>query len=103
MGITFGDHLIDSGYHDITPEQEREIEADRVRAARSRLAENLSSFDAEAAFELSNEGERADLWTEIDVNVEDLRTVLACVCPQGCYRPGDCDGSCTHPKPTEKP
>ncbi len=27
MGITYGDHLIDSGYHDITPEQEREIEA----------------------------------------------------------------------------
>ncbi|MGY3359718.1 hypothetical protein ACVWZK_006381 [Bradyrhizobium sp. GM0.4] len=27
MGITFGDHLIDSGYYDITPEQEREIEA----------------------------------------------------------------------------
>lgn len=27
MGITFGDHLIDSGHHDITPEQEREIEA----------------------------------------------------------------------------
>jgi hypothetical protein len=26
MGITFGDHLIDSG-HDITPSQEREIEA----------------------------------------------------------------------------
>lgn len=25
MGITFGDYLIDSGYHDITPEQEREI------------------------------------------------------------------------------
>lgn len=25
MGITFGDHLIDSGYHDITPEQEREL------------------------------------------------------------------------------
>jgi len=24
MGITFGDHLIDSGHHDITPEQERE-------------------------------------------------------------------------------
>jgi hypothetical protein len=29
MGITFGDHLIDSGYHDITPEQEREIEEAR--------------------------------------------------------------------------
>ena len=27
MGITFGDHLIDSGYYDITPAQEREIEA----------------------------------------------------------------------------
>jgi hypothetical protein len=25
--ITFGDYLIDSGYHDITPEQERELEA----------------------------------------------------------------------------
>lgn len=25
MGITYGDHLIDSGHHDITPEQEREI------------------------------------------------------------------------------
>lgn len=27
MGITYGDHLIDSGYYDITPEQERELEA----------------------------------------------------------------------------
>lgn len=27
MGITYGDYLIDSGYHDISPEQEREIEA----------------------------------------------------------------------------
>lgn len=27
MGITFGDYLIDCGYHDITSEQEREIEA----------------------------------------------------------------------------
>lgn len=26
MAITFGDYLIDSGYYDITPEQEREIE-----------------------------------------------------------------------------
>ena len=25
MGITYGDHLIDSGYYDITPEQEREV------------------------------------------------------------------------------
>ena len=27
MAITFEDYLIDSGYYDITPEQEREIEA----------------------------------------------------------------------------
>ena len=27
MGITYGDYLIDSGAHDIAPEQEREIEA----------------------------------------------------------------------------
>lgn len=27
MGITYGDYLIDSGYYDITAEQEREIEA----------------------------------------------------------------------------
>lgn len=27
MGITYGDHLIDSGHHDITTKQEREIEA----------------------------------------------------------------------------
>lgn len=27
MAITFGDYLIDAGYRDITPEQEREIEA----------------------------------------------------------------------------
>lgn len=27
MGITFGDHLVDSGHHDITPEQEHELEA----------------------------------------------------------------------------
>lgn len=36
MGITYGDHLIDSGYHDITPEQEREIEA-REECARRGL------------------------------------------------------------------
>lgn len=30
MGITYGDYLIDSGYYDITPEQEREIEMRRA-------------------------------------------------------------------------
>jgi len=36
MGITFGDYLIDSGYHDITPEQERELDA-REECARRGL------------------------------------------------------------------
>jgi len=34
MSITFGDYLIDSGYYDITPEQEREIEASEECARR---------------------------------------------------------------------
>lgn len=38
MGITYGDHLIDTGYHDITPEQEREIEARREIKAREECA-----------------------------------------------------------------
>jgi hypothetical protein len=36
MGITFSDYLVDSGYHDVTPEQEREIEA-REECARRGL------------------------------------------------------------------
>ena len=36
MGITFGDHLIDSGHYEITPEQEREMEA-REECARRGL------------------------------------------------------------------
>jgi hypothetical protein len=36
MSITYGDHLIDIGYYDITPEQEREIEA-REECARRGL------------------------------------------------------------------
>lgn len=53
-----------------------EVQHTKALEAIARLKENLASFDSEAAFELANEGERADLWTEIDVNVEDLRTIL---------------------------
>ena len=48
----------------------------RLREAEARLRENLRSFDLEVEFQLSNEGERADLWTDIDVNIDDLRTLL---------------------------
>lgn len=43
MGITFGDHLIDSGYHDITAEQEREREAREECARRGIDPDGISS------------------------------------------------------------
>lgn len=49
MGITFGDHLIDSGHHDITPEQEREIEA-REECARRGLDPDDDAADAVAVW-----------------------------------------------------
>jgi hypothetical protein len=48
-----------------------------VANAARRLQEQLDDFDREVADELENEGERADLWDDIDVSVSDLRTVLA--------------------------
>lgn len=45
MAITYGDYLIDSGYHDITPEQEREIEA-REECARRGLDPDDYAADA---------------------------------------------------------
>lgn len=45
MGITYGDYLIDSGYYDITPEQEREIEA-REECARRGLDPDDYAADA---------------------------------------------------------
>ncbi|MBZ9973462.1 hypothetical protein LB517_27925 [Mesorhizobium sp. BR1-1-12] len=44
MGITFGDHLIDIGYNDITPEQEREIEA-REECARRGIDPDANCAD----------------------------------------------------------
>jgi len=42
----------------------------------TRLRAQLAEFDAEVAAELGAECERADLWTEIEVNVDDLRAIL---------------------------
>lgn len=55
--------------------------AGAIEAAVKRLHENLASFYAEVQSELSTQGERADMWEEIDVNVEDLRAVLAALAP----------------------
>ncbi len=56
MGITYGDHLTDIGYHDITPEQEREIEA-REECARRGIDPNeiCSDGGVEAWMVVDNE------------------------------------------------
>ena len=128
MGITYGDHLVDSGYYDITPEQEREIEA---REECERLSNEL---DPEIGFPSDDLLRRIHLDIEtrgrknqaFAVSVHHRNIVLsavaralrnrdlswegwlmACGWPSGsgtceCYRPGDCDGSCTHPPLSEK-
>jgi hypothetical protein len=106
MGITFGDHLIDSGYHDITPEQEREIEA-REECARHGIDPDEICADGGVT-----------AWMVMDQDLVRARSVTCATCedtgeivwhhPEGgpsveacpdCYQPGDCDGSCTHPEP----
>jgi hypothetical protein len=84
MGITFGDHLIDSGYRDITAEQEREIEDQRFRKERAsmtdeRLLANPYEIDGTeyelwcdryGNWALVRDGEDADLtkFTEQQIN-----------------------------------
>lgn len=47
MGITYGDHLINIGANDITPEQEREIEA---REECARLGLDPDDYAADGVF-----------------------------------------------------
>ncbi len=82
MGITYGDHLIDSGYYDITPEQEREIWA---REECKRRGIDPDEICADGGIEA---------WMVVAQEAMP-------VCPHDCYRPGDCDGSCTHPEPSD--
>lgn len=66
MAITFGDYLIDSGYRDITPEQERKVE----EMSEERLLANPYEVDGTEYelwcdgyrnWRLIREGEEADL------------------------------------------
>jgi hypothetical protein len=50
---------------------------EKVANAARRLQEQIDDFDRDVADELESEGERADLWDDIDVSVKDLRTVLS--------------------------
>ena len=84
MAITFGDHLIDSGYHDITPEKEREIWA-REECKRRGIDPDEICADG-----------GVDAWMVVALEVMPL-------CPHDCFRPGDCDGSCTHTLPAASP
>jgi hypothetical protein len=58
------------------PERPKE-ETGKLAEARRRMQEKLDYFDAEVAEEIANENERADLWMDIEVLVDDLRTVLS--------------------------
>jgi len=64
MGITFGDYLIDSGHYDITPEQEREIEA-REECARRGLNPDDDAADG------------VQVWMVVDQEMRQRRT---CTC-----------------------
>lgn len=89
MGITYGDYLIYSGYHDITPEQEREIEA-REECARRGLDPDDDAADG------------VQVWMVVDQEMrQSIRPVS--VCQQcGCSFDGDVElGSCDdHFKPS---
>jgi hypothetical protein len=65
MAITFGDRLIDSGYHDITPEQEREIEA-REECARRGLDPDDDAADGIV------------VWMVVDKEMRERRSVTLC-------------------------
>lgn len=58
MGITFGDYLIDSGHHDITSEQEHEIEA-REECARRGLDPDDDAADGVAVWMVVNQEMRS--------------------------------------------
>lgn len=55
MGITYGDHLIDGGYYDITPEQERGTE----------VRENLAAWMILHGFSTGHGDTIEDLITEL--------------------------------------
>lgn len=65
MGITYSDHLIDSGHYDITPEQEREIEA-REECARRGLNPDDDAADG------------ATVWMVVDQEMRERRGVTFC-------------------------
>lgn len=77
--ITFGDYLIDSGHHDITPEQEREVEA-REECARRGIEPDAECADGGVAAwmivaqEIALRGDSAAAWDKCEERrIEALR------------------------------
>lgn len=107
MSITYADHLIDIGHHDITPEQERENEA-REECERRGIDPDEICADGGVT-----------TWMVVDQELVRERSAACATCGDhgeigwysshdgawrnepcpDCYRPGDCDGSCTHREP----
>lgn len=56
---------------------DKTVSTERLAEAMKRCQEALDLHNAEVADQLASEGERADLWTDIEVLVDDLRTILA--------------------------
>lgn len=83
-------HLIDSGYYDITPEQEKEIEA-REECERRGIDPDADCADG---------GILAWMVVAKEIAQRTQRIVGGYPCPD-CRHPGECDGSCTHPAPAD--
>jgi hypothetical protein len=80
-------HLIDSGYYDITPEQEREIEA---RDECERRGIDPDEICADGGVEA---------WMVVAKELAERPWPPRADC--NCRHMGDCDGSCTHPQPPQ--
>jgi hypothetical protein len=77
MGITYGDYLIDIGANDITPEQEREIEA-REECTRRGIDPDDDAADGVAA------------WMVVDKESRERQTIRYQRCSCGTVPQGSC-------------
>lgn len=55
------------------------VDYEEGRRALEALQKDIDGFDRAVAEHLDEETERADLWTEIEVNAETLRSALTCL------------------------
>lgn len=100
MGITYGDHLIDIGHNDPTPEQEREIEAREECARRGIDPDDICADGGVTAWmvvdqERSNGlrlGEAVNRLVAVGYLREDAEDIAKEQCPK-------CGGDCSAANP----